>query len=67
MPECSKAVDMVRALYPDAKVLWMSEGGKEVGKRPKDDWVMSAEAYIGLHQHYHYNGLLGETNRKGRR
>src|SRR5690606_7682744 len=67
MPECTKAVDMVRALYPDAKVLWMSEGGKEVGKRPKDDWVMSADAYIGLHQHYHYNGLLGETKRKGRR
>lgn len=54
MPECSKAVDMVRALYPGAKVLWMSEGGKEVGKRPKDDWVMSADAYIALDQHYKY-------------
>lgn len=56
MPECSKAVDEVRRVFgdKDVRVVWMSEGGKEVGKRPKDDWVMSADAYIALDQHYKY-------------
>lgn len=35
------------------RVLWMSENGKEVGKRkPAGDWEMSADAYIALDQHY---------------
>lgn len=56
MPQCTAAIDEVRRVFGDrdVKVLWMSENGKEVGKRPKDDWVMSAEAYIALDQHYKY-------------
>jgi len=57
MPECSKAVDEVRRVFgdKDVKVVWMRENGKEVGKRkPAGDWLMSADAYIALDQHYKY-------------
>jgi hypothetical protein len=39
MPLCSEMVDMVRAKYPDARVLWVSEGGIEKGKRPQGEEV----------------------------
>lgn len=66
MPLCTAAIDEVRRVFGDrdVKVLWMSENGKEVGKRkPAGDWEMSADAYIGLHQHYRFNGLLGGSKR----
>jgi hypothetical protein len=36
MPICAAAVDQVRAMYGEenVKVRWLSEGGKEIGKRP---------------------------------
>lgn len=33
-PICTEAFDMIRETHPDARVLWASENGKEVGKRP---------------------------------
>ena len=53
MPHCTAAIDEARRVFGDVKVIWMSENGKEVGKRKRDgDWQMSADAYIALDQHY---------------
>lgn len=52
MPECTAAIDLFRSVYgmDGVKVLWMSEGGREVGKRPvsKERELDSAD-YIALH------------------
>lgn len=55
MPLCTAAIDEARRVFGDRdmKVIWMSENGKEVGKRkPAGDWEMGADAYIALDQHY---------------
>lgn len=52
MPECTAAIDLFRSVYghDGVKVLWMSEGGREVGKQPKPDaWEMDGGDYIALH------------------
>lgn len=51
-PGVAAMVDQVRAVFPTAKVIWATENGKDLGKRPDDSqemWI-SAEGYIGLHQ-----------------
>jgi len=34
MPLATEMIDMIRASCPGAKVLWVSEGGKELGRKP---------------------------------
>lgn len=35
MPLVAAMVDEIRATCPDAKVLWVKEGDRELGKRPE--------------------------------
>jgi hypothetical protein len=54
MPLAAEMVDEIRATCPDAKVVWISEGGKELGKRPPlepDYFEISAETYDALRLH----------------
>lgn len=47
-PSCTEAFDMIRATCPEARVLWASENGNEIGKRPELDpnhFEISGESY----------------------
>jgi hypothetical protein len=51
-------VDEIRATCPDAKVLWISEGGKEIGRRPSLEpnyFEISAETFDALREHAAFN------------
>lgn len=54
MPLAAEMIDMVRASYPDAKVLWVKEGDRELGKRPQLEsnlMEISSETFDLLRQH----------------
>ena len=54
MPLAAALVDEIRATCPEAKVVWISEGGKELGKRPEPDsnyFEISAETFDALREH----------------
>lgn len=59
MPLAAAMVDEIRATCPDAKVLWISEGGKEIGKRPPLEshlFEITAETFDALRMHSKYCG-----------
>jgi hypothetical protein len=54
MPLAAEMVDEIRATCPDAKVLWISEGDKEIGRRPtleSNYFEISAETFDALREH----------------
>jgi hypothetical protein len=58
MPLAAAMVDEIRATCPEAKVVWISEGGKELGKRPEADpslFEISAETFDALREHAAYH------------
>lgn len=54
MPLAAEMIDEIRASYPEAKVLWVKEGERELGKRPALEpglFEISAETYDALRLH----------------
>lgn len=54
MPLVTEMVDMIRASYPDAKVLWVKEGDREMGKRPElapDEFEIDGSTLERLAEH----------------
>jgi hypothetical protein len=59
MPLAAALIDEIRASYPDAKVLWVKEGARELGKRPTLEphlIEISAETFDLLRQHAEFHG-----------
>ena len=59
-PEFAAAVDTVKRDCPDAKVLWVEEGGNAIGAKPADDGLVliSAEKVLALRAFYVRRGLV---------
>lgn len=54
MPNVAAMVDEIRRTCPDAKVLWVQEGGRELGKRPElaeDEFEIDGGTLISLAEH----------------
>lgn len=54
MPLAAEMIDEIRASYPDAKVLWVKEGERELGKRPTlepEYFEITSETYDSLRLH----------------
>ena len=54
MPLVAEMVDEIRRAYPDAKVLWVKEGDREMGKRPEladDEFEIDGGTLQSLAEH----------------
>lgn len=59
MPLAAAMIDEIRVTCPDAKVLWVKEGERELGKRPALESNLieiSSETFDGLRMHATYCG-----------
>lgn len=58
-PRATEMFDEIRATCPEARVLWASENGREIGKRPAlepEYFEISAETFDALRAHTAFHG-----------
>lgn len=56
-PKATEMFDEIRATYPDARVLWASENGREIGRRPEleSNWFeVGSTTFDLLREHNQY-------------